>query len=215
MGRVGEGEGLCWLCGLGRCTVGSGRRLGFAGRLDDLHDILLFIDKLLVVLVVVEVGQEGDQTFAILAQNILNLRRFLGVSDKHLEYVECFKLDVFALVAEKVHHHFEVVFGRDVFGHNGEIGSIEEDLAEEFEGLSFGDVVGRLKQGGVHGEERVVVAFEESGDHRLMTGQHLFEIAECIARDAECRLLDIVGKSVEVGTVQQNLGQRLVSKHFL
>lgn len=47
--------------------------------------------------------------------------------------MERFKLNVFALVPEQVHHHFEVGLARDVSGHDVEIGTVEENLAQQLE----------------------------------------------------------------------------------
>lgn len=56
------------------------------------------------------------------------------------------ELDVLALIAEHVHDHLEVVVDGDVAVHDGKVGAIEEELAEEFKRLTFGDVVGRLDE---------------------------------------------------------------------
>jgi len=45
-------------------------------------------------------------------------------------------------IPKKVHHHLEVSFDGDVPRHHVEIRAVEEDLAEEFERLTFCDVVG-------------------------------------------------------------------------
>ncbi len=55
------------------------------------------------------------------------------IGQTHLEYVERFKLDVPALITQKVHHHLEVRFRADIPGHDVVIGSVEEDLSQEFE----------------------------------------------------------------------------------
>lgn len=64
-----------------------------------------------------------------------------------LEDMERFKLNVTALVSQQVHHHLEVGLVSDVTRHNGVIRSIEQDLAEKFDRLSFGDVVGGEDEG--------------------------------------------------------------------
>lgn len=60
----------------------------------------------------------------------------------HLEHVERFKLNVPALVPQEVHHHLQVRFRADISRHDGVIGTVEQDLAEQFERLSLRDVVG-------------------------------------------------------------------------
>jgi hypothetical protein len=63
------------------------------------------------------------------------------------------KLYILALIPQQIHHHLQVRLVRDVFGHHVEVGAVEEDLAEEFEGLSFGDVVGGEDESGEGSEE--------------------------------------------------------------
>ena len=71
--------------------------------------------------------------------------------------MECLELDIFALVALQVHHHLQVGVVRDVPRHDGEVGAVEQDLAEKLERLAFGDVVVRLDEGGIRFEELVMV----------------------------------------------------------
>lgn len=71
----------------------------------------------------------------------------------YLENVERLELNVSALVPKQVHHHLEVGLVRNVPSHDGVVGSVEEDLSEEFDGLSFRDVVGGEDESGVGGEE--------------------------------------------------------------
>ena len=47
--------------------------------------------------------------------------------------MESFKLEVFALIPEQVHHHLEVGLTGDVSGHDVEIGTVEENLAQQLE----------------------------------------------------------------------------------
>ncbi|KAI3487715.1 hypothetical protein L1887_48321 [Cichorium endivia] len=192
---------LGWLCGL-------------AGGLDDLEDVLLFVDKLLVVLVVVEVGEELDQTLAVAPQDVFDLRRLLGVGDKHLEHVEGLKLDVLAAVAQQIHHHLEVVLARNVARHDGKVGAVQQDLAEQLERLSLGDVVGRLQQRRIRRKEAVVVGLEVGSHHGLVARERLLEVAKGIARDAKRCCLDVVREGVEAVAVQQDLGERLVAQHL-
>lgn len=53
-----------------------------------------------------------------------------------------FELNVLALIAQHVHHHLEVRFLRDIACHDIKVGTIEQYLAEKFERLPFGDIVG-------------------------------------------------------------------------
>jgi len=52
--------------------------------LDDLQHVLLLIDKLLVVLVVVEVSEELHQALAVAPQDVLDDGRLLRVGDEDL-----------------------------------------------------------------------------------------------------------------------------------
>lgn len=97
--------------------------------------------KLLVLLVIVEVAQENKELLLVAAENGLDLRGLLGVRDKDLEDMECFELDVAALVAEHVHHHLEVCLVRDVAGHDIEVGAVEQDLTKQLERLPLRDIV--------------------------------------------------------------------------
>jgi hypothetical protein len=67
--------------------------------------------------------------------------------------VKGLELDILALVAQEVHHHLQISLVRDVAGHDVEVCAVEEDLAEELEGLAFCDVVVGQDEGGERGEE--------------------------------------------------------------
>lgn len=89
----------------------------------------------------------------------------MRVRDKDLEDVEALVLDHFAVVAEEVHADLEMLAAVDVGGHNGVVGAVEEDLAEEFDGLALCDVaVGLDEDVVVFVEEEVEVGGEVSGD---------------------------------------------------
>ena len=76
------------------------------------------------------------------------MRRYVSIRSRetNLEHVERLELYVLALVTEKVHHHLEIRLARDVPGHHVEVRTIQEDLAEEFERLTLGDVIVREDQ---------------------------------------------------------------------
>jgi len=95
-----------------------------------------------------EIPQECQQFVLVPLQDRLNLRRFLGIRDEHFEDVEGLKLDIFASIAKQIHHQFEIRFWRDVARHNREVGAIKENFTEEFQRLTFSDVVlGVYKEG--------------------------------------------------------------------
>ena len=102
--------------------------------------------ELLVLLVVVEVAEEREELVLVAAEDRLDLRRLLRVCDKdlqftnaitdpfrllirqkikHLKYMECLELDIFALVAQQVHHHLQVGVVREVPRHDGQVGAIK------------------------------------------------------------------------------------------
>ena len=47
--------------------------------------------------------------------------------------MECFELDILALVPQKVHHHLEIGLVRNVPRHDVEVCTIEQDLPEKLE----------------------------------------------------------------------------------
>lgn len=90
-----------------------------------------------------------------------------------LEDVECFELDVSAVISEQVHHQLQVLSPADVLGHDSEVVSIQEKFPEELKDsprlndasdseskaifdtercdfylqrLSFGDVIVRMQE---------------------------------------------------------------------
>jgi hypothetical protein len=69
--------------------------------------------------------------------------------------MEGFILDHFPVVAEEGHGEFQVCSRRDVGGHDYVVGAVEEEFAEEFDGLAFGHVVRGAE------EDRVVELREE------------------------------------------------------
>lgn len=71
----------------------------------------------------------------------------------HLEHMKRLKLDIPTLVPQKVHHRLEVRLVRDEPSHDGVVGPVEEDLAEELEGLTLGHIVGGEDEGLIHFEE--------------------------------------------------------------
>lgn len=127
-------------------------------------------DHRLTILVVVEVGQERDQTFPIASQDVLDHWWFLRVGDKHLgseriygqeisrllvtraksdfkqdthlEDVESFELNILALVAQQVHHQLEIFLRRNVSRHHVKVCSIQQNLSQQLQRLSLRHVVG-------------------------------------------------------------------------
>jgi hypothetical protein len=113
--------------------------------------------------------EESQKLLLVPTQNCFYLRRFLGVRNEHLaskgaksaggntltktrqndlEDMERLELDVLALISQQVHHHLEISFAGDVSRHDIEVCTVEENLAQEFEGLAFRHVVGRENECG-------------------------------------------------------------------
>lgn len=65
--------------------------------------------------------------------NIAKLLLILRRTRTNLEDMERFKLYIFTLVSQHIHHQLEVGLLSNVASHNIEICSIEEDLAQELE----------------------------------------------------------------------------------
>ena len=63
------------------------------------------------------------------------------------------ELYILALIPQKIHHHLQIGVVGDVPRHDGEIGTVEQDLAEQLKRLTFRDVVVRLDKGRVRFEE--------------------------------------------------------------
>lgn len=78
-----------------------------------------------------EVAEESNQFVLILDQNIENGGRLVGICHKYFENVEGFKLNVSALVTKERHHQFQIFLFADVFGHNIEIGSVQQQLTQK------------------------------------------------------------------------------------
>lgn len=80
-----------------------------------------------------EIFEENQQLVLISSEDGFDLRRFLGVCDKYLEYMERLELNVLAFITEEVHHHLEVGIVCNIARHDAEVGTIEEYLAKQFE----------------------------------------------------------------------------------
>jgi hypothetical protein len=94
----------------------------------------------------VELGQKVQKPLAIFQEDILHSPRFLGVRNKNLEDVERLVLDVLALISEQVHRQLEVFRGVNICQHDIVICAVEQNFAEELDGLSLGNVVGGDKE---------------------------------------------------------------------
>jgi hypothetical protein len=87
----------------------------------------------LTILIVMEVLEENQQFVFIPSEDGFNLRRFLGICDEYLEYMERLELNVLAPITEKVHHHLKVGVVCDIARHDVEVGTVQKYLAKKFE----------------------------------------------------------------------------------
>ena len=131
--------------------------------------------KELTILIVVEILEESKQFFLIPSENGFDLRRLLGIGNKDLEYMERFELNVLALIAEEVHHHLEVDIVRNVARHDVEVGTVQKNLAEKFEGLPLRHIVGGLDEGRERIEESVIVLIQVFRDHWFVPRESFLE----------------------------------------
>lgn len=115
--------------------------------------------------------EEGEELVAVHEEDLLDGDGLVRVGDEDLENVEALVLDHLAVVAEEVHADLEMLAAVNVGRHDGVVGAVEEDLAEEFDGLAFGDVaVGLDEDVVVFVEEEVEVGGEVPGDELLVAG---------------------------------------------
>ena len=109
--------------------------------------------------------QKIEEFLLVPPKNTFDLRRFFRICDKHLayhskfnentcrnaetyfEHVEGLELDVLTFIPKQVHHHFQIGFISDVTRHHIEVGPVKKNLAEQFQRLSLGHVIGREDKG--------------------------------------------------------------------
>ena len=65
----------------------------------------------------------------------INKQRWTQVkpTETNLEHVECFELNIFALISQQIHHHLQVSLVGNVSGHHAEVGAVQKDLAEQLQ----------------------------------------------------------------------------------
>jgi hypothetical protein len=135
---------------------------------DLLYEELALVDKLLVIgAVFKEMGEEAEELVTVHEENLLDGDGLVGIGDEDFEDVEALVLDHLAVVTEKIHANFEVLATIDVICHDGIVGAVEEDLAEELDGLTLGHVAVGLD------EDVVVLVEEELEVDRQIPGHQL------------------------------------------
>lgn len=91
------------------------------------------IEERLTILIVMEILEENQQFILIPPEDGFDLRRFLGVCDKYLKYMERLELNVLAFITEEVHHHLKVGVVCNIARHYVEVGTVQKYLAKQFE----------------------------------------------------------------------------------
>ncbi len=88
-----------------------------------------------------ELGQKVNQLILIPQQDIQDGFWLIGIGHEHFEHVEGLKLDVASLLLQHVHHELEVVGIGNIFGHHREVVPVEQELAQQLEGLPPSHIV--------------------------------------------------------------------------
>lgn len=96
------------------------------------------------------------------------------------------------VILQEVHSQFEVVTAGDVGGHYDVVRPVEEEFAEEFDGLPFCDVGVAQEEDRiiVFGEEEIVVRRKVLRDEILMLGQEFSKRRERVGADLEAAFVD-------------------------
>ena len=81
--------------------------------------------------IVVEVAEEGHQFLLVLEQDVQNGLALVRVCHEDLEDVEGLKLNVLGLVAQQVHHQFQIVRAANVRGHHIEVRPVQKKLSQK------------------------------------------------------------------------------------
>lgn len=111
---------------------------------------LPLINKLLIIGPILQkMRQEMQQLLPVHNQDLLHGDRLIGVGHKDFKDVEALVLYHLAVVAQQVHADLEVLAAVHVGGHDVVVGAVEQDLAEELDGLALGHVAVGLDQDGV------------------------------------------------------------------
>lgn len=136
---------------------------------DLLYQVVFLVAELLVLGPVrLEVAQELHELGLVLQQDVQHGLSLVGVGDKDLKDMECFKLDVPAVVSEHVHHQLQVFCSADVLGHYCEVVSVEEQFPEQLQRLPLGDVVVRMQELFILCKHPVIIALQEICTHYLV-----------------------------------------------
>lgn len=92
----------------------------------------------------------------------------------YLEDVKAFVLNHSPIVTQLIHDEFEILARTDVARHDVVKLSIEQNLAEQFYALAFGDIAGRFDQCIVVSiKEEIEICSNERGDHWFVLDENL------------------------------------------
>ena len=85
----------------------------------------------LTLAIVVEVAEEGHKLLLVLEEDVQNGLALVRVCHKDLEDVEGLKLNVLGLVAQQVHHQFQIFRAANVRGHHIEVRPVQKKLSQK------------------------------------------------------------------------------------
>lgn len=172
------------------------------GQRFQLFDLFYQVSLLVVELFVLhpigmEVGKKLNETFPIADENVEDGLWFVRICDEHLEDVESLELDVATPVPQHVHHELEVLRIGNVFRHDGEIMTVEQEFPQQLERLSLRDVIFRIQQGLVLSEKLVVMIIQKGGAKHFMSSQQILEGGKGVGGDVERGNFDVVEEFVK------------------
>lgn len=105
--------------------------------------------------------------------------------------MKCLVLDVFTTVSQEVHAQLQVLCIIHVLQHDGVVRSVQQNLSEKFDALSFRHIVWTREQSVVTGKERIVLVVEEARDHGLVFRKKFPEGGKRIGCYVEGTALDV------------------------
>lgn len=179
------------------------------------HYNVFVLQKLLIVLVRIEIFEEDDEFVPVSAQDVADRLRLGWVRHEHLEYMERLNLDATRGVAKEIHHELQIIRVGDETHHHLDIVSVQKHLSEQLERLAPRDVVTTLEQNRVGTEKLLIIGVEPLRCHRVrMPREKLTKCAKRVRRDLKCRQLDKCEKLAEIFAVQDATAERLTTRAF-
>lgn len=100
----------------------------------------------------------------------------MWVGDKHLENMKALILDHFPIIPQKIHTYFQVFAAVHICRHHAIVGTVQQNFAEELDGLALCNVAIRLNERIiVFVEEEIEVCGKVSGNEIFMACQKLLD----------------------------------------